>query len=505
LTKTVGPRLPVILVVAHDYPPFTGDRSSPAARWVETLTRDGCAVEVIAPSDTDEEFTHLDGAGNLVHRIVPGRSYAFGVLAKLAPALSGRLDSRRLRLAVRAAEKILERTQLWNRKILWGESLLGEVALVAPEAAAATWQLLGLGVPAAVRRQLEPQPVRAIDLVICTYDRLEELIVSIDSALVEVEAARQLGIDARLRVMHQNADLPRRLAEARPDLVENVGLSLEPSSPPSLTRARNAALASSQADLVVFIDDDVRLEPGFLAAYVDAAKAHPAAIGFVGRIESPSEPVVGRPRAIGQVRATGYVDVNFNSINEDAVYAPLTPMGANMAFRRQRMNRLFGKAWFDAGLTGSAIREETTLSLAIHRAGEHLVFVPGAALTHFEARRGGCNNRGTRTLGERVEHRALETVFLARLYQSAGLLHAASALRMAFVGVARARGPRDKLSTSAVHLAGFFRGRRRYRALSRDEARALSLVPAISSDEEQAEFRSLTGRDRRAQGPGSTT
>jgi hypothetical protein len=173
----------------------------------------------------------------------------------------------------------------------------------------------------------------------------------------------------------------------------------------------------------------------------------------------------------------------------------MTPMGANMAFRRQRMNRLFGKAWFDAGLTGSAIREETTLSLKIHRAGEHLVFVPDAALTHFEAPSGGCNNRGTRTLGQRIEHRALETLFLAHLYQGVGLLHVASALRMAVVGVTRARGPRDKLSTSAVHLAGYFRAWQRYRTLRAEEARALRIVSAIPAGSEPEGSGTLARRE----------
>ncbi len=190
---------------------------------------------------------------------------------------------------------------------------------------------------------------------------------------------------------------------------------------------------------------------------------------------------MGRPRAIGQVRPTGYVDVNYNSVNRDAVYAPVTPMGANMAFRRESMKRRFAKCWFEVGLTGSAIREESTLSLEIHRAGEHLVFVPEAALTHFEAARGGCNNRGVRSLGQRIEHRSLETLFLARLYQGIGWLHAASTLRQAFVGVGRARGPRDKLSTSAVHVAGYFQARRQYRALRLEERPVLSIVSSLTA------------------------
>jgi hypothetical protein len=49
------------------------------------------------------------------------------------------------------------------------------------------------------------------------------------------------------------------------------------------------------------------------------------------------------------------------------------------------------------------------------------------------------------------------------------------------VSVTRARGLRDKLSTSAVHLAGYFGARRRHRALRREASR-LSLLPAITAD-----------------------
>jgi hypothetical protein len=468
--------LPIALLIAHDYPPFGGSALSPGARWVEAIGRDGRAVEVIAPSDSEEEFVHLDASGNLVHRIAGSRSYAFGVLERLAPALASRIGSREVRLAARAAEKILERTQLWNRRILWSETLLSELALVAPAVASALWQLRKPSTPAASPLRGSVQTVDSIDLVICTYGRFEELVVSIDSALGELASTE--GVETRLRVLYQDADLLDRLRQERPDLLGRPEVSFELSQPPSLTGARNLAIAGSSADLIVFIDDDVKLRTGFLTAYREAAQRSPEAIGFAGRIQSPSERKLGQARAIGQIRLTGHVDVNYNSDNGDAVYVPTTPMGANMAFRRERMNRLFGTSWFDPGLTGSAIREESTLALEVNRAGEHLVFVPGAALEHFEARRGGCGNRDERSPWEHIQHRALETLFLARLHQGTGLLHASLALRAAARDAASAAGPLAKLGSAAIHLAGYLGARRRYRAAVAQKRRAL--VPGAS-------------------------
>ena len=147
--------LPTVLLIAHDYPPFTGSEGSAAARWVESISRDGQAVEIISPSDTEEEFVHLDSFGNLVHRIAAGRSYAFGIVDKLAPGFASRIDSPRLRFAARAAEKIFERAKLWNRTFVWSKSLLSELALVAPVAAAALWQLKEPRPPLVERRRWE--------------------------------------------------------------------------------------------------------------------------------------------------------------------------------------------------------------------------------------------------------------------------------------------------------------------------------------------------------------
>ena len=466
-----GTSLETVLLVCRAYPPFTGASESPGARWVASVQPSGRRIEIIAPSDGEEEFTHLDAGRNLVHRIHPGRSYALAWLRALSPAAAAAVPDE-LQFLMRAAEKAFERARLWNRAILWTETAIGHIALLAPGIGAALWPMLA----SQPHGSESVGPVRSVEIVICTFGRLEELLVSIDSVLAEIGAA---PVPTLARVIYQDADLLERLRRLRPDLENRADLAFELSSPPSLTGARNRALAGSSADLVVFVDDDVKLRTGFLVAYLDAAQRCPDAIGFAGRIQSPSEWEVGRARAIGQIRATGHVDVNYNSVNRDATYVALTPMGANMAFRRQRMNRLFGKSWFDENLTGSAIREESTLALEVNRAGEYLVFVPDAALEHFEARRGGCGNREQRSVPERVRHRVLETLFLARLYRGAGLLHGVSAARAAIQEIARSEGVADKLKAAGIHLAGYVGARRRYRAGVDHKSRVLELVPKL--------------------------
>ena len=51
-----------------------------------------------------------------------------------------------------------------------------------------------------------------------------------------------------------------------------------------LSHARNAALRLATGDLVIFIDDDVTVPPGWLAAYADGFSRHPDAAFFGGPI-----------------------------------------------------------------------------------------------------------------------------------------------------------------------------------------------------------------------------
>lgn len=407
-------------------------------------------TEIIALAPSPEEFTHLDAHGQLVHRVWPARSYLWQAFQRLRPELAGSAPPDWL-FAVRAAEKCLELSWIWNRT-------LTQVELRSQQPFTGTLPLLpyllARGVPPAPApiARFERSPPSSVDLVICSYGRFEELVRSIESALAALEGSPIAG---QLLVVFQDHGFPARLQAARPDLAGDPLLVLLPSTPPSLTRARNLAIRESRASLLVFVDDDVLIDPGFLTGYLAAAERHPAAIGFVGRVRSPSEPEVKASPAVGQIRPTGAIDINFNSLDHGLTIVPHTPMGTNMAFRRTRMNTRFGEAWFDERLRGSAIREESTLSLKVNRAGEYFVFVPEASLQHLEARAGGCNNRGRRTFRQQVNHAELEMRFLNALYERAPLLRAPAALRLALRAVLAATGNPRRVGAAAVQLLGY--------------------------------------------------
>lgn len=314
------------------------------------------------------------------------------------------------------------------------------------------------------RRPRLAKPIRSVDVVVCSYNRMDELMLSLPSLLSEVERVKSAGVECTVTVVYQNAGLPDRVHALRPDFKPRSELRFVFSDPPSLTIARNTGIQNTSGELVIFVDDDVILEPGFVQAHVDAANAHPDAVGVVGRVQSRIERQrTTEFRAVGHIRASGHIDTNFDSVVDSSPIVPMTPMGTNMAYRRAAMEPVFGSRWFDERFVGSAFREETTLAVRIFRAGLHFVYAPDAVLYHYESVAGGCENRNDkRTLAQLARHYALDYLFLNTLYSTLPLGRDLAPLLLLVRDVRQTQGRKQKLRKLYVNLRGYVGGRRKF-------------------------------------------
>jgi hypothetical protein len=300
-------------------------------------------------------------------------------------------------------------------------------------------------------------------VVICSYRRWDELTLSLPSVVREVQRAAEAGIPCDLTVVYQDEGLPERIRLWRPDWVANKEIRFVFSSPPSLTRARNVGIRKTTGDLVIFIDDDVVLDRDFVIEHFKAAQAHPGAIGVGGRIRAQAkDDRKTQHRAIGQIRSTGFVLTNFDSVNTTSVLVPQTPMGVNMSYKRGFMRALIGGTWFDERLGGSSFREESTLAVEIFRRGAYFVYAPDASLFHFESSEGGCSNRGERTLKQQVAHAGLEYLFLNRLYARNPFMRVGAPLLAAARDIKQTQGLRHRLRKAGVDLVGYVLARRHH-------------------------------------------
>ncbi len=221
-----------------------------------------------------------------------------------------------------------------------------------------------------------------VSVAICTWNHsalLDQTLTSLHSLQVPPDVEWELLVvnnrctdDTDEVIARHAARLPiRRLFE--PDL--------------GLTRARNCAIRAASGDLVLWTDDDVLVDPHWLAGYVEASRRWPEAAFFGGEIDPWYE--VAQPSWIGAnlpllqgmlvIRELGPTERAFD--DHDSPWR--LPYGANMAFRLP----ILREHPFDPELGSIGVKkifgDETNLLVGLHSSGLQGVWVPSSKVRHF--------------------------------------------------------------------------------------------------------------------------
>jgi glycosyltransferase involved in cell wall biosynthesis len=169
----------------------------------------------------------------------------------------------------------------------------------------------------------------------------------------------------------------------------------------SLPGARNYAIRRSSGDVILFIDDDVKLKPGFLAAHAKNYIQNPEVGAVAGRVfdrmklgDSGGKLEIEYlpPEAMDPGIAWYHIDL-VHTIKPQQV---LTARGCNMSFRREIFTK-YGLR-FDERFRGSAVREESDFCLRFRKTGYKIWYDPEADLIHLGEETGGCHDISTRSL-----------------------------------------------------------------------------------------------------------
>jgi len=215
-------------------------------------------------------------------------------------------------------------------------------------------------------------------VVLCTWNRCEQLTKTLEAmCALRVPA----GSEWELLVVNNNCS----------DATDEVIASFEGRLPvhrlfepkQGLSNSRNCGIAAAAGELVVFTDDDVFVEPGWLAAYVAAAERWPKAAYFGGPIvpQFESEPPAWMTDHLRLFR--NMLGVRDCGPEEREFRGEETPFGGNMTFRRS----VFEQRRFDPALgrsgEGRIMGEEGVLFRHLAEEGIRGVWVPQAALRHF--------------------------------------------------------------------------------------------------------------------------
>ena len=173
-------------------------------------------------------------------------------------------------------------------------------------------------------------------IVICTRHRPQALAECLGSIVAEIDAGREV-------VVIDNGPEPETEAVVR----AFAGVTYVAEPRPSLSRARNTGIAAASGDVVAFVDDDVRPEPGWLDPLVRGFEDDGVAVvcGLVLPMELATDAQVAFQTQLG------FGGMKAAPLKFDAAFAGGFPRGvpiwnigagANMAVRRSAAEALGG-------------------------------------------------------------------------------------------------------------------------------------------------------------------
>ncbi|RIK58197.1 MAG: hypothetical protein DCC57_00915 [Chloroflexi bacterium] len=146
----------------------------------------------------------------------------------------------------------------------------------------------------------------------------------------------------------------------------------------------NTGLAQARGDVLVLLNQDTEVRPGWLAALVDALYADPA-VGIAGSKALYPDGTIqhagGRIDAQGNGSHLGYRQPDQGQFDRPAGVDYVT--GASLALRRDLYEAIGG---FDEGF-GRAYCEDVDLCLRARAAGRRVVYAPRSVLVHKEESR----------------------------------------------------------------------------------------------------------------------
>jgi len=209
-------------------------------------------------------------------------------------------------------------------------------------------------------------------VVVVTYERPDHLLVCLEH--LERQSRQP---DEVVVVDSSRDDRTSELVSTFP----TVRYLRNPNGYGHMTQSRNLGYRVTSSDIVAYVDDDAFARDNWFETLMEAFDA--PTVGAAGGRALNDQPDEGRVGvdAIGRLLPNGLLTGNFAAdpggrIDVDHV------IGCNMAYRRSVLDLLDG---FREDFPGTALREDTDMSLRVGRAGYRLVFEPRAVVRHVGA------------------------------------------------------------------------------------------------------------------------
>ena len=220
-----------------------------------------------------------------------------------------------------------------------------------------------------------------ISVVICTRDRPEQ----IKKCLTRLARQHYPRYEVVVVDNAPASDALRKVVEEQTGAGAQFRYCVEPR--PGLSWARNAGIAAAKSDIIAFLDDDDEPDEDWLT-WIASGFTRGDRVGGVSGIVMPAKLDNAVENLFEQVgghsKGRGFAPETFTKSGPQSPLWPLPPfgVGANMAFRREALDRIGG---FDVALgagTPTGGGEDTLAITMVMLAGYQMVYEPFALMWH---------------------------------------------------------------------------------------------------------------------------
>ena len=218
-----------------------------------------------------------------------------------------------------------------------------------------------------------------LSLVIATYNRAEQLMVTLSSVAAQSKSSVQWE---SIIVDNNSGDNTKSRVEEFIAKHPKLNILYHFESKQGLSHARNAGIERAKGDIIAFIDDDERIVPDFIDAYIKLFDSHPKAMAAGGKIIA--EYPTGRPRWMSHYAERPIANpMDFGDYVRSFPKGRI-PGGGNMAMRREVFDKI-GVFNTSLGRTGKSLigGEESDLFERIAKAGMECYYTPRAVMHHI--------------------------------------------------------------------------------------------------------------------------
>jgi glycosyltransferase involved in cell wall biosynthesis len=222
----------------------------------------------------------------------------------------------------------------------------------------------------------------AISMVICTRDRALQL-SSVLESVCKLDVPQ--GLSWELIVIDNGSS--DNTGQVVASFADRLPVTCVMEEQPGLSNARNRAVDVARGEYICWTDDDVVIDPGWLAAYAEAFKRHPEAALFGGRVI----PLLEKPTPDWFERAKYDWPLNnllaYRDFGDEIVALSfsdwMVPWGANYAIRTMEQKRHRYNPRLGVSPLHKRVGEETDVMYRIFKDGANGWWVPNSQVQHI--------------------------------------------------------------------------------------------------------------------------